>query len=32
VLASVPSLDGPNGVKIQKRLLREMANDLSAAR
>lgn len=32
VLASFPSLDGPNGVKIQKRLLREMANDLSAAR
>jgi fatty-acyl-CoA synthase len=32
VLPAFPSLEGPNGVKIQKRLLREMASNLLAAR
>ena len=31
VLAEFPSIDGPNGVKIQKRVLRQMADELIAA-
>lgn len=31
VLAAFPSIDGPNGVKIQKRVLRQMASDLMPA-
>jgi fatty-acyl-CoA synthase len=31
VLDAFPTIDGPNGVKIQKRVLRQMASDLMAA-